>query len=199
MTVQQYKDACKEAKRDVDTLKRIVYESYWHAQAALNGPDGLDDLASLENNGPARTAFAQTIQNALTSGARSYFHSQANLSPIRLEQMVWGYSGIMPGLLTSLVESVKGDMNEKVYEKFLEKNTEFQQALEHRTPNPVNYLAGCEKDALRYAGLMSGNTLLNTRININELSAVDSANLVNEFDANGTVRPVFLKKQHYFH
>ncbi len=190
MSVTNYLKAKHAGEVLNDTLIHTAVSAYVQAESTLIGPDGLVDKSKLKDESNRRT-LSSAVYSALVGFSLTYFGA-ATTDDTRQEQLAFG----LFGMNTPAVQKYVDDNQEKagIFEflNYAQRNTPFGYFMrQNSTERPKTKLE--DTDADEVVNLTETTTLVDPR----KLTIDSMVELLEEHDAQGTIRPAFLKGKHY--
>lgn len=192
MPVQDYLEAKKRIKKEIDTLIFKIYSAYNAAEEKLIEEDGLLNLESLED-AVKRKDFKSELITKLREDAKTYFETIGTnfqkLDDLKQNSLFSAYLGTTETNIQGIIEGYKGSLNS---DHFMEETQNLiQPRLKELQQYPLSKLNQTDAlEAVKY-------TKLEGKVNASKLELKDIAGLLDNFEKFGVVPPKFLENKNY--
>lgn len=192
MAIDNYFEAKKKAKKEIDTRSFYLRESYLEAEKGLMDNNDKIDY-SLLNTPEKRNGFINKIYSALWDKIKNFIKEEHwNNGEVR-ESWLFGYLGLTKNNIFSLVEGYKSDLSfDKFFEEILNpEKTLVKRKLAEITQFPITKLSKSDaEDVVRYTGLEG-------KVDPKKLRIYDLAELLDIFERFGVVPPKAIEDKPY--
>jgi|GEM_PF-5931181 len=198
MPVPDYINARAQSLRQIDTRKLRARQAYDTALETTITAAGEVDLEALVNQ-PARDAFKTAFANSLNPRVLAYYGIPAGApTDIFRQNDLWNaYVGFTRTDVGNLVEGAKNRLN---FETFTESTkNKFKAVAERILTGPISALNAADGPNIRtYLNTNPANADAITHIDFARLTEPgDMAQIIEEYLANGVIRPTFLEDKPY--
>lgn len=192
MPIQDYLEAKKRVKKEIDTLQFRIRDAYDAAEGKLIGSDGLVDLAVLEDP-TQRDVFRNEVISEFWDNAQEYFRMSdedfGGLDDLRRDRLLFAYLGTSEAGVTKIIDGYKGELN---FNRFMEEiQKQIESHLQELQQYPLTKLSQSDASgAVSYTGLEGTVDPL-------RLELRDIVGLIENFERFGAVPPKFLEGKPY--
>ena len=192
MPVQDYLEAKKTARKELDTLIYDIERAYSSGVAKLKGDDGYIDM-DLLNNSTGRESLEDEVISELCNNAKTYLGLSEEdfnqLNDLKQGRLLSAYLGTTVTGIKEIFGAYKENISRESFMKEIQK--QMQGRFRDLEMYPSSKLSQADApEVVKYTGLKG-------KVNLEKLELKDMAELLDNFDRFKVVPPVFLEGKSY--